>query len=96
MAIARITSKAAQDLIDIGSFIAEHDVRAADRLLDTFDSKCRLLADHPELGALREDLAPRLRFLPFGNYLIFYRAISEGIEIIRVLHGARDLPTKLE
>jgi toxin ParE1/3/4 len=28
-----------------------------------------------------------------GNYLIFYRPISDGIEIVRVLHGARDIPT---
>ena len=48
-----------QDLIDIGGFIAAQDVRAADRLLDTFDAKCQMLAAaRPELSALREDLAP--------------------------------------
>lgn len=96
MAIARVTSKAAQDLIDIATFVAEHDVMAADRLLDRFDAKCRLLAQQPELGTLREDLAAGLRFFPVGNYLIFYRAIPDGIEIIRVLHGARDLHTQFE
>jgi toxin ParE1/3/4 len=96
MAVVRRTSKAAQDLIDIGEFIAAHDAGAADRLLDTIDAKCRLLAGQPELGTLREDLAPRLRFFPVGNYLIFYRAIPEGIEVIRALHGARDLPAQFE
>jgi toxin ParE1/3/4 len=32
-----------------------------------------------------------LRSFPVGNYVIFYREVSEGIEIIRVLHGARDI-----
>ena len=76
--------------------IAQHDVAAAERLLDAIDSRCRLLAEQPGLGTLREDLAPRLRFFPAGNYLIFYRSGADGIEIIRVLHGARDLPPQLE
>jgi toxin ParE1/3/4 len=96
MAIVRRTSKAAQDLISIGEFIAAHDLRAADRLLNRIDATCRLLAQQPELGTLREDLALKLRFFPVDNYLIFYRPIPEGIEVIRVLHRARDFRGQLE
>ncbi len=96
MAIVRRTSKAAQDLIRIGEFIAAHDLRAADRLLNRIDATCRLLAQQPELGTLREDLALKLRFFPVDNYLIFYRPIPEGIEVIPVLHGARDFRGQLE
>jgi toxin ParE1/3/4 len=96
MAIVRRPSKAAQDLISIGEFIAAHDLRAADRLLNRIDATCRLLAQQPELGTLREDLALKLRFFPVDNYLIFYRPIPEGIEVIRVLHGARDFRGQLE
>jgi toxin ParE1/3/4 len=46
----------------------------------------------PGIGRQREDLAPRLRGFPFGNYVIFYRPMENGVEIVRVLHGARDLP----
>lgn len=96
MAVVRQTSKAAKDLIDIAVFVAADDPRAADQLLDIFDAKCRMLVGQPELGVLRKDLAPGLRFLPVGNYLIFYRVIPDGIEVIRVLHGARDLGAQFE
>lgn len=43
------------------------------------------------MGRLRGELATGLRSFPVGRYVIFYRALSNGIEIVRVLHGARDL-----
>ncbi len=43
------------------------------------------------LGKSVEELAPNLRFVPLGNYLIFYRPTDGGIEIVRLLHGARDV-----
>jgi toxin ParE1/3/4 len=36
-------------------------------------------------------MAPGLRSFPVGNYVVFYRIVPEGIELVRVLHGARDL-----
>ncbi len=50
------------------------------------------MAQMPGLGRKRSDLAPDLRGFPIGNYIIFYRAVPEGIQVNRVLHGARDLP----
>jgi toxin ParE1/3/4 len=50
----------------------------------------------PDMGRLREELAARLRRFPVGNYVVFYRSIAGGIEIARVLHGARDLPPLFE
>jgi hypothetical protein len=43
------------------------------------------------MGRLRPELAPHLRSFPIGNYVIFYRLTQEGIEVARVLHGARDI-----
>jgi toxin ParE1/3/4 len=43
------------------------------------------------MGTARDNLAPGLRSFPVGNYLVFYRITPEGIEVARVLHGARDL-----
>jgi len=43
------------------------------------------------MGRLRDELADGLRSFPVGRYVIFYRPIPKGIEIVRVLHGARDL-----
>ena len=49
------------------------------------------LTDHPRLQGVR-----RFRVAGFPNHLIFYREIEGGIEVVRVLHGARDLPRALD
>lgn len=43
------------------------------------------------MGRKVEELAPNLRSFPIGSYLIFYRPIEDGIQLIRILHGARDI-----
>lgn len=58
-----------------------------EKLLAKFDS----LAATPGLGRVRSELSPWLRILPVGNYLVIYQPIETGVEIVRVLHGARDL-----
>jgi toxin ParE1/3/4 len=45
------------------------------------------------MGRLRDELAPFLRILPVKNYLIFYRLIDEGIEIVRLLDRSQDIKT---
>jgi toxin ParE1/3/4 len=85
------TALAEDDLVDIWLYIAEDNPRAADALLDNIDRKCDLLAQNPQLGQARPDIAPELRYFPVGNYLILYRITPEGIEIVRVVHGARKL-----
>jgi toxin ParE1/3/4 len=60
-------------------------------LIDRFDETLQMLAQNPMTGRAREELAPKVRSFPVGNYLLFYRPAQDGIELIRVLHGARDL-----
>ena len=91
MPIIKRTARVEEDLIEIWLYIAHDDVRAADRLLDEIEEKFFLLADHPSLGPSRPDIAPGLRYLPVRRYLILYREITDGIEIVRVVHGARDV-----
>ena len=55
-----------------------------------------MLADYPQAGPRREDLARGLRFYPVGNYLIFYMPAEDGITVARVLHGARDYPREFQ
>ena len=43
------------------------------------------------MGKKRDELLPYLRSFPVENYLIFYRPIEEGIEVLRVVSGYRDL-----
>ena len=85
------TAQAEEDLIEIWIYIAQDNIQAADRLLDEFEDKFFLLGEQPRLGPKRPDIAPELRYFPVGSYLILYREISGGIEIVRVVHGARRL-----
>lgn len=87
---------AERDLDGIWDHIAQESVSAANRLIDTIAQTCDTLASQPEMGRLRPELAPHLRSFPVGNYVIFYRPIADGIEVARVLHGARDIDAEFE
>jgi toxin ParE1/3/4 len=89
------SSTAEGDLVDIWMFIAKDSPDAADRFLDHLAQKCELLAESPEIGRRREELAPRLRSFPVGRYVIFYRIADPGIEVVRVLSAYRDVDTLL-
>lgn len=82
------------DLADIWDYIADDSVQSADRLLDQIAAKLGLLAENPLLGRAREELMPRLRSFPMGHYVIFYMPQDDGIEVVRVLHGARDIQSE--
>ena len=87
----RRTPRAGRDLEEIWFFVAQDDPVAADRWLDTLEEKLGLIADNPLMGATRPDIAPELRYYPVGHYLLLYRLVAGGIEVVRVVHGARDL-----
>ncbi|MDA1054562.1 MAG: type II toxin-antitoxin system RelE/ParE family toxin [Planctomycetota bacterium] len=84
------TSAAEVDLCDIWLHIADDSATIADQFLDLLAAKCNLLAQYPELGERHPELGVRIRCLPVASYVIVYRPIDDGIELIRVLHGARD------
>lgn len=83
---------AEDDLLEIWSHIANDKPSAADPFLDKLEQRIELLSRHPRIGESRPDLAPRVRAFSVGNYLIFFRPIRDGIELLRVLHGSRDIP----
>jgi toxin ParE1/3/4 len=89
----RVTRRplAAADILDIWDHIAEDSLGQADRWIDKLDEKLRLIATQPLMGRAREELAPDLRSFPFGRYVIFYAPIHDGIDVVRVLHSARDI-----
>lgn len=82
---------AERDLIAIWTYIAAENPHAADRLLDALRDRIAQLLAHPRLGRLRSDIAADARFLPIGNYVVLYRLTDDAIEIVRVVHGARDV-----
>lgn len=83
--------QAESDLEEIWWYIAQDNPDHADRFLDEIEERCLVLAQFPRLGANREELMPALRSLAVGNYLIFYLPIADGIEVVRVLSGMRDI-----
>jgi toxin ParE1/3/4 len=93
MPVAVVFSPAAEaDLDDIWLNIALENP-AADRLIDSVQQRTGQLSEFPELGPLRPDIAEAARSLNVGNYLILYRIEARTVEIVRVVHAARDLTT---
>lgn len=84
------TAEAEEELIGLWVYVAADNEPAADRLLERIEEACRRLAEFPELGAAHDEVRPGLRLLPVGSYLLLYRRTEEGIELVRVVHGARD------
>ena len=82
--------QAVDDVFAIWLYIRQHDESAADRLIDRIDGKLAVLEAYPQMGSVRGELGEQVRSVTIGRYVILYRPI-EGVEVIRVLHGARDL-----
>jgi toxin ParE1/3/4 len=85
------TRLAEEDLDEIWLYIAKDNLAAADQLLDQVGNSCHLLAHEPLMGRARPELSPNLRSLSVARYVIFYTPSTTGIEIVRVLHSARDI-----
>jgi toxin ParE1/3/4 len=91
VAVIVLQPRAKADLSEIWEFIADDSDDQADAFIDLLDQKFQLLAAQSGLGRRREELADGLRSFPVGRYVIFYLAIPGGVQIVRVLHGARDI-----
>jgi toxin ParE1/3/4 len=91
------------DLAGHYAYIAQDKAAPAERFLRVAEAAFELLARMPTIGTAWDSPDPRLagvRVYPlprgFRNYLVFYRPLPDGVEILTVLHGARDLGVALE
>jgi toxin ParE1/3/4 len=96
MAVITKLPQAKADLAEIWNYIADDSEAQADVFIDEIDEKFSLLAENPAIGRVRLDLGANLRSFPCGRYVIFYGVVPDGIQIVRVLHGARDLGTAFQ
>jgi toxin ParE1/3/4 len=86
-----------QDLVGAIAYLAERSEAAARRFRTEAEATFQRLAGMPGLGTRYQPDDPasdELRFFPvsrFSKYLVFYRPVADGIEVVRVLHGARDI-----
>ncbi len=92
----RLSTQARADLDAIYDYVAGDSAAAAERLLDMLEQKFRLLGNRPLLGQLRPEVAEGLRCFAAGNYVVCYRVQPPGVEIVRVIHGARDVEAQFE
>lgn len=91
--MVRVTRRpqAELDILDIWEYIAADSLVAADRWVDELDKKLVLWSTQPLMGRSRDALHSGLRSLAFGRYVVFYEVLSDGIDVVRVLHGSRDI-----
>ncbi|GAB4296754.1 MAG: type II toxin-antitoxin system RelE/ParE family toxin [Oscillatoriaceae cyanobacterium] len=81
---------ASRDLNDIAEYFATHSVEAGEKFFLEFNRRCEQLVKFPNLGKSYAEIRPNLRGLPLKDYVIFYRLVDDGIEILRVLSGRRN------
>ena len=87
----RLSPQAKSELEAIGDHIAGDNPTHAERFIERLTGKFVALGRNPRIGRARPELRSDLRSFPYGAYLILYRVIDDGVEIVRVVHAARNL-----
>lgn len=85
-----ISPEAEADLIEIWLYIAEDSPLNADRFLDRLNEKALKLAE-TDMGVERPELGEGMKSFPVDRYVLFYRRIETGAELVRVLVSSRDV-----
>ena len=89
--------QAVLSIIDQANWIAEESPDAANRFIAAAEASFSLLEKNPEMGREYQKRDRRLegvrvwRVAGFEKHLIFYHARLDGVEILDVIHGARDI-----
>jgi toxin ParE1/3/4 len=87
---------ASRDLNEIADYFAQNSIEAGERFFREFNRKCQQLVIFPSSGKSYAQIRPDLRGLPLEEYIIFYRVLDDGIEILRVVSGRRNFPSLFE
>jgi toxin ParE1/3/4 len=87
----RYTRRARADLLEIWEWIAPDRPATADRVYETIENRCNSLLKHPELGRPRPEIGEGARSLVIERWIAFYRIVEDGVQIVRIIDGARDL-----
>ena len=84
-----------RDIAEIWHHIAQHNPVAADRVVMAIEGTIELLGHFPRIGTPCPHLAPGLRRTLWREYLIYYRPREDKVEIVRALHGRRNIAPNL-
>jgi len=96
MARVRRSEQAQEDLETILDYLDRQSAQVADRFAVKFDETCDFYAAHPRIGEAAREYAPNLYHFTVWNYAVFYRPFDGGIELIRIIHGSRDIPKRFD
>jgi len=91
MSKARLSDPAELDLSELWFHVARDSPTAADRLVRRILDTCDMLAQHRFAGELHERFGADARIFTVRPYVVVFRPSDEGIEVMRIVHGARDL-----
>jgi len=87
----RVTRDAAGELDEIFSYWAKRvSVETAERVINGIIKHFPLIADYPDTGRSTDNITPGVRCFPAGKYLIYFRKTNDGIQILHIIHGARN------
>ena len=87
-----INALATKDLDEIADYFTENNIEAGEQFFKSFSRKCQQLVTFPNSGKSYGAIRPGLQGLSLEGYIIFYRLLEDGVEILRVLSGRRDFP----
>jgi toxin ParE1/3/4 len=90
-----VSLRARSDILSIHSYLAEHSLVAADRMLVRFSQRFEELREFPLLGRDRSELRPSLRGLLVDGYIAFYIVETDQIVVVRVVDGRRDIEQEM-
>jgi toxin ParE1/3/4 len=96
-----VCAQAEAEVDEIAATIARENLGAALRFYDRTEETFQRLSDWPQIGTRRRVASTSLRGLRsypirgYRNYLVFYLPIDDGVQIIAVVHGSRDIPSAL-
>jgi toxin ParE1/3/4 len=84
---------ASRDLNEIADRFAETNLEAGEQFFGDFNRKCKQLVAFPNSGKSYAEIRSDLRRLSLDGYILFYRILEDGIEILRVVSGRRNFPS---
>jgi toxin ParE1/3/4 len=91
----RVSDEARRDLTEIARHIAEDNPSRALSFVDELTTKFRVIAERPLSFPAREEWHTELRSALHRPYVILFGVTGDHVEIVRVFHGARDIPNLL-
>lgn len=92
-----VRASARIDLLDIADWYRERQITAGARVIDGIERVIASLETYPRRYALRQNLEPGSRLAPAPPYYVVYvyDEANDRVDVLNVVHGARDLPSLL-